>query len=66
MAAIGKFGILLAFVSLLVIVFYLLPNKESIENIRNVALVIGMLFFFGLFLTIFGVRAHGRKHGWWQ
>jgi hypothetical protein len=64
MAAIGKFGFLLATISFLIILFYLIPNQDQIENVRNVSFIIGGAFFLGLILTIVGGRRHARKHGW--
>lgn len=64
MAAVGKFGFVLATVSFLIIILYLIPNQASIENIRDVSFVVGGAFFLGLILTIVGGRRHARKHGW--
>jgi hypothetical protein len=64
MAAVGKFGVLLAFITFIIILFYLLPNKDQIENIRDMSFIIGGLFFLGLILSIVGARRHARKHGW--
>lgn len=64
MAAVGKFGALLAFVSIIIIVFYLKPNQDSIENIQDLSFIVGGAFFLGLILAILGGRRHARKHGW--
>jgi len=64
MAAVGKFGVLLAFVSIIIIVFYLKPNQDSIDNIRDLSFIVGGAFFLGLILAIVGGRRHARKHGW--
>ena len=64
MAAVGKFGLLLATVTFLLIVFYLIPNKEAIPNIQQMSLIVGGLFFLGLILAIVGGKRHARKHGW--
>lgn len=64
MAAIGKFGLLLAAISFLIILFYLIPNQDQIENIRDVSFIIGGAFFLGLILAIVGGKRHARKHGW--
>jgi len=64
MAAVGKFGALLAIVSFIIILFYLIPNQAQIENIRDVSFIVGGAFFLGLILAILGGRRHARKHGW--
>lgn len=64
MAAVGRFGALLAFVSIIIIVFYLKPNQDSIDNIRDLSFIVGGAFFLGLILAIVGARRHARKHGW--
>jgi len=64
MAAVGKFGFLLATVSFLIILFYLIPNQNQIEDIQTVSFIIGGAFFLGLVLTIVGAKRHARKHGW--
>ena len=64
MAAVGKFGVLLAFVSIIIIIFYLKPNQDSIDNIRDLSFIVGGAFFLGLILAIVGGRRHARKHGW--
>lgn len=64
MAAVGKFGALLAIVSFIIILFYLIPNQAQIENIRDVSFIVGGAFFLGLVLAILGGRRHARKHGW--
>jgi len=64
MAAVGKFGALLAIVSFLIILFYLIPNQAQIENIRDISFIVGGAFFLGLILAILGGRRHARKHGW--
>ena len=64
MAAVGKFGALLAIVSFIIILFYLIPNQGQIENIRDVSFIVGGAFFLGLVLAILGGRRHARKHGW--
>ncbi|MCZ6581929.1 MAG: hypothetical protein O6761_02005 [Thaumarchaeota archaeon] len=64
MAAVGKFGALLAFVSIIIIIFYLKPNQDSIDNIRDLSFIVGGAFFLGLLLAIVGGRRHARKHGW--
>jgi len=64
MAAVGKFGALLAGVSFIIILFYLIPNQSEIENVRNVSFIVGGAFFIGLLLAILGGRRHARKHGW--
>ena len=61
---IGRFGLVLASGSLIVIIFYLLPNKDNIENIKQMALIIGGVFFLGLVLAIAGVRIHARQNKW--
>ena len=64
MAAVGKFGALLAFVSIIIIIFYLKPNQDSIDNIQDLSFIVGGAFFLGLILAILGGRRHARKHGW--
>lgn len=64
MAAVGKFGALLAIISFIIILFYLIPNQAQIENIRDVSFIVGGAFFLGLVLAILGGRRHARKHGW--
>ncbi len=64
MAAVGKFGALLAFVSIIIIIFYLKPNQDSIDNIQDLSFIVGGAFFLGLLLAIVGGRRHARKHGW--
>lgn len=64
MAAIGKFGALLAIVTFLIILFYLIPNQNQIDDIRNISFIVGGLFFLGLILAIVGGKRHARKHGW--
>ncbi len=64
MVAVGKFGALLAFVSFLIILFYLIPNQSQIDNIRDISFIVGGAFFLGLILAIVGGRRHARKHGW--
>lgn len=61
---IGKLGFVLASGSLVVIVLYLLPNKDDIENIQQMALIVGGVFFLGLILTITGARIHAKQRNW--
>jgi len=64
MAAVGKFGVLLAGISFIIILFYLIPNQDQIEDIRTVSFAVGGAFFLGLVLAIVGAKRHARKHGW--
>lgn len=61
---IGRIGFVLAVGSLVVIVLYLLPNKDQIENIQQMALIVGGIFFLGLMLTIAGARIHVKNRKW--
>lgn len=62
--AIGKIGFVLASGSLIIIVLYLLPNKDQIENIQQMALIVGGIFFLGLILMIAGAKTHAKQRKW--
>lgn len=64
MAAVGKFGGILAVSAFLIIIFYLVPNKEQLQNIQMLSYIVGGLFFLGLLLAFKGGQRHARKHGW--
>jgi len=64
MAAVGKVSALIAVLSFLVIMFYLIPNKNEIENVQTLGFALGGLFFLTVIITILAGKRHARRKGW--
>jgi len=64
MVAIARAGAVMFVIGILIIWFYLYPNKDNLEGIRDFAYIIGAFTILGLFLAIIGSQRHLKKHGW--